>query len=202
MEQMTEKSPSSSVVKRQALRVIQPGGVLSSKMPGFEVRMQQQAMLENIVDAYEKNHIALVEAGTGTGKSLAYLIPAMLFSLAHKERTVISTNTIGLQEQLIQKDIPFLIEALNLDIKAVLVKGMGNYLCLRKFQDALDELSFLPEQEAKELRDIEMWSEKTSEGSKSDLSFVPLPSVWDKVSAEGEACNHVQCPFYQQIHSV
>ncbi len=155
----------------------------------LEERVEQKQMAQRIYEAYENNEIALIEAGTGIGKSLAYLVPAFLWALKHQEKTIISTHTISLQEQLIHKDIPFLIKALNLDIQAMLVKGMNNYLCLRRLDDV---------EETKEIDKLKIWAEKTREGSRSEVPF-PLPaSTWDQVKAESDFCTHVHCPHYKQ----
>lgn len=154
--------------------------------------------MQDIVEAYNSRQIALIEAGTGTGKTLAYLLPAILWSLNNKERSVISTHTIALQEQLLYKDIPLFTKALNLDIKAVLVKGMSNYLCLRKLEGIEEEARLLSESEGREVEQIASWAEKSSEGSRSALPFFVSPSVWDKVSAERDSCSHVECPHYQE----
>ena len=182
------------------LKILQPDGPLSLSLKGFESREQQQQMTRNVIDAYNDNAIALIEAGTGTGKSLAYLIPAVLWAHNHKERTVISTNTITLQEQLINKDIPLLLKVLNLELKAVLVKGMSNYVCLRKLDDTKFELPMLPPQESEELRKIEAWADSSADGTRSDLPFVPHHSTWEKVCAEYDTCTHIECPFYQNCH--
>lgn len=184
----------------KTLKLIQDEGLLCRTSKGFEPRDQQQKMMANIINAYNHNHIALIEAGTGTGKSLAYLIPALIWAAKCQERTVISTHTITLQEQLIQKDIPHLLETLNLKLKVVLVKGMHQYLCLRKLEDAHAEMVFFPTEEHKEIEKIEAWRKTASEGSKSELPFTPSPSVWERVGAESEACTHHQCPHYQQCY--
>lgn len=182
----------------KVLKLVQADGILSKTLKGFESRSQQQMMLSNVVEAYNQNLITLIEAGTGTGKSLAYLIPALLWATEFKERTVISTHTITLQEQLVQKDIPMLIEAMNLKLKVVLVKGMSNYVCLRKLEDAQMELRLFPADEGEEIQKIEKWSKSTSEGSRSELPFVPSPAAWDRVGAESEACARNDCPYHQQ----
>lgn len=156
--------------------------------------------MRNVLDAYHGDQVALIEAGTGTGKSLAYLIPALLWASATGERTVISTNTITLQEQLLQKDIPLILNTLNLSLKAVLVKGMHNYLCMRKFFEAQHELQLLAPHEAEEMQKIEVWQESTKDGSRSSLSFAPSSSVWEKVGAENDTCNRNACPYFQQCH--
>jgi ATP-dependent DNA helicase DinG len=183
-----------------ARELLRPDGPLSHNLSGFELRPQQIEMMETIIKAYNENGIALIEAGTGTGKSIAYLLPAILFALRNKERTVISTNTINLQEQLLKKDLPTLLKAFNFDVKAVLVKGVGNYLCLRKLQEALEEKHTFADQEAEELEQIEAWSQVTKEGSKSDLPSLPSYTTWERVNVETDLCTQNQCPYYQQCH--
>ncbi len=157
-------------------------------------------MVRRVVEAFNSGQIALIEAGTGTGKSLAYLLPAVIKAVTHKERTLISTNTINLQEQLVEKDLPLIRDALGLDFKSVLVKGMGNYLCLRKLDDAAPERLTAPKPEADQLRQIELWSQKTEDGSKSQLPFNPYGSVWEKVNCEADTCTYRKCPYYEQCH--
>ena len=183
-----------------ALRILEPDGPLGKVLKGFEARPQQKLMMRDIIEAYNHEEIALIEAGTGTGKSLAYLIPAILWAAKTNERTLISTKTITLQEQLLKKDIPIAAKALNLDIKAVLVKGMHNYLCERKLKDALQEQLLLLPQEAEELHRLEAWSHSTTDGSRSSLPFACQSATWEKVAAESDACNRNACPYYHQCH--
>ncbi len=178
--------------------IFSEGGLLSSSLKNYEERVGQKEMAHRILNAYEENGIALIEAGTGTGKSLAYLIPAVYWALKHQEKTVITTNTIALQEQLLLKDIPFLLKAMDLDLKASLVKGMSNHLCLRKLKELQAQPLLFSMEETKDIQAIEKWSEKTKEGSKSDIPFFVSPTSWEKVSAEGGACNHVHCPHYKE----
>ena len=193
-------SPPLALDSQKILKLIQVDGLLCRTLKGFEPRLQQQKMMANVIDAYNLDHIALIEAGTGTGKSLAYLIPAIIWAARCNERTVISTNTISLQEQLIYKDIPHLLETLNLKLKVVLVKGMNNYLCLRKLEDAQSELHLFPSEDNGEIEKIEGWRQTTTEGSKSEMPFIPSPAAWDRVGAESEACLHHECPHYQQCY--
>lgn len=171
-------------MKKLLHQIFSADGLLSKSLEDYELRHEQQAMAEEIADAYEHDRVALIEAGTGIGKSMAYLIPAILWAVKHKEKTVISTHTISLQEQLIQKDIPFLLKALGVDMKAVLVKGMGNYLCLRRYEES-------------EEKAIDEWVETTKEGSRSDISFPLSNGVWDKVSAQSDRCNGSKCRFFR-----
>jgi ATP-dependent DNA helicase DinG len=181
----------------KTLKLVQADGHLSKTIKGFEFRLQQQQMMTDVIEAYNQDCIALIEAGTGTGKSLAYLIPALLWAAQYKERTVISTHTITLQEQLVNKDIPLLLQALNLKLKVALVKGMNNYICLRKLEDAQTELRLFPSEESEEVQKIESWKNSSIEGSRSELPFVPSSAAWDRVGAESDACSHHECPHYQ-----
>jgi ATP-dependent DNA helicase DinG len=190
----------SGIDVNKALSILEPAGPLSTFLKGYEARKEQQHMMRDIIDAYNGQKIALIEAGTGTGKSMAYLIPAILWALKNNERTVISTNTIALQEQLLLKDIPLVLKALNVDIKAVLVKGMSNYLCMRKLDEALQELRLFPSHESEEINKIEAWSNNTKEGSRSDLPFTATFASWDKVCAENDTCARVKCSYYEQCH--
>lgn len=187
-------------MKAKLVELLSDSGPICQKMKGFEARDAQSQMLADIIDAYLENKTSLIEAGTGTGKSLAYLIPAIFWALEKNEPTVISTHTIALQEQLIKKDIPFLLEALGVKVKAVLVKGMSNYLCLRKLQDLSYEKRFFTEKEQMEIERIEEWGANTKTGSKSELPHLPTLETWEKVCAEAENCTHMKCPHYKECH--
>lgn len=176
-----------------------PDGPISQSFQNYELREAQTLMLANVLEAFNNDQIALIEAGTGTGKSLAYLVPAILWSHATNERIVISTNTIPLQEQLLHKDIPALIKALNVPVKAVLMKGMGNFLCLRKLRESLEELSLFPLQEIDEIQRIDAWSNAPGcNGDKASMPFPSTPAAWEKVGAESDLCNRNSCKYYQQ----
>jgi len=177
-------------------RFYAPDGVLSQALPGYEHRPEQTRMALNLAAAFNDEHVAVVEAGTGTGKSLAYLLPATLWAVRNKERVVVSTNTINLQEQLIQKDIPFLQQHLDLKFRAVLVKGRGNYLCLRKLQTNASDASLFKDETAQELDAIVAWSKQTEDGCRSDLSFIPKDEVWEELACESDQCGRVKCPNY------
>jgi len=177
-------------------RFYAPDGVLSQALPGYEHRPEQTRMALMLAEAFNEERVAVVEAGTGTGKSLAYLLPASLWAVRNKERVVVSTNTINLQEQLIQKDIPFLQQHAELKFRAVLVKGRGNYLCLRKLQANASDASLFKDDSAEELDAIAAWSKKTEDGCRSDLSFIPKDEVWEELACESDQCGRVKCPFY------
>lgn len=188
------------VVERLAFpeveRFYAPDGVLAQALAGYEHRPEQTRMALTLAEAFNDEKVAVVEAGTGTGKSLAYLLPAVLWSVRNKERVVVSTNTINLQEQLIQKDIPFLQEHLAIEFRAVLVKGRGNYLCLRKLQTNAADASLFKDETAEELDAIVLWSKQTEDGCRSDLSFIPKDEVWEELACESDQCGRVKCPFY------
>lgn len=194
---MSDDQSYTDLQEDKTLHIIGEGGLIQRCLPSFEVREQQHKMLKEIIRSYNVNTISLIEAGTGTGKSMAYLIPALLWSLHNKQITVISTNTIALQEQLIHKDIPLINKALNMDFKAVLVKGMGNYLCRRKLEDTLGEIPLLTPEEANEVNRIEAWSQNTQDGSRSSLPVSPPFAIWEKVNAEGDNCTREKCPYFK-----
>jgi len=179
--------------------ILGPRGPLAGRLENFESRPAQQQMLAQVVQAFNDNQVAVIEAGTGTGKTLAYLIPAILWSVRNDERTVIATGTINLQEQLVNKDIPLLHEALPVKFRAELVKGRTNYLCKRK----LNEVRFQPDlfadaTEKNELENILAWAQKTADGSKSDLGFLPSEAVWEKIQSESDTTLRSKCPYYNE----
>lgn len=175
------------------------GSTLAKAVGGFEDRSQQRDMAGRIVASFNADSIAVVEAGTGTGKSLAYLVPSVLYALQNKERIVISTNTINLQEQLLNKDIPAVKEALGEDFTAVLVKGRSNYVCKRKAAFAAQENTLLVEPEFRaELQGVLAWIKESPTGDRGELPVPPSPEVWERVESEADNCLRVRCPFYQE----
>jgi ATP-dependent DNA helicase DinG len=177
-----------------------PGGAIEKVMADkFEEREEQLLMLESVTSAFNDSSISLVEAGTGTGKTLSYLIPSVKWALQNEERVVISTNTINLQEQLIDKDLPLLHDAFKEDFNYSLVKGMGNYLCLLRAETVTDGLFEIAEDDEMDpIGNILEWAKVTEDGSLSDLSFTPPESVWDKVSAGSDSCLRARCPYYSR----
>jgi ATP-dependent DNA helicase DinG len=174
------------------------GGVIAKKLPDYEDRPEQLHMAFVVADAFNKGQLAVVEAGTGTGKSLAYLVPALLWARANQERVVISTRTINLQEQLIRKDLPFLQRATKIEFHAVLVKGRSNYYCLRRGENAGRELGLFDQEQVEELQQMISWSETTADGSKEDLSFIPNYQAWEEVCCEADQCARVRCQYYSR----
>jgi ATP-dependent DNA helicase DinG len=190
----------------QVATIFSPTGLLSQHRP-FEFRPQQQQMAVAVARALATSRHLAVEAGTGVGKSFAYLIPGILVGLACKQRVVVSTHTINLQEQLIEKDIPYLQKVLGKEhtFKAVLVKGRGNYLCPRRLKRALrEETHLFADTERAELHRLADWAKTTTDGSLSDLPAQPDPKVWGEVCSERGLCTPTLCEadgakcFYQQ----
>src|SRR5215212_7242616 len=177
--------------------VLGPGGLVAKKFPGFESRAVQLDMADAVAEALFRRRKLLVEAGTGVGKSFAYLVPAIQAVTTEKNyRVVISTHTISLQEQLIRKDIPFLQSVLPGDYRPVLVKGRGNYLSIRRLRTAQTKASSLLDTHGAidQLIQIGRWSRQTQDGSKSDLPVQPYEPVWDLVQSDSGNCLGRKCP--------
>lgn len=166
----------------------------------YEDRPSQRAMAEAVAATYNDGGVALLEAGTGVGKSLGYLVPALRWAAANNERTVVSTATITLQEQLVRRDLPFLSRALSdQSVKFALLKGWHNYVCLQRLDQAVKAGSALFDSDAgQELETIAEWAAHSSDGSLADLSFTPRAEVWDEVAAEPDLCTRLKCPFYSE----
>lgn len=174
-----------------------PGGSLSRVMASYEIRDAQLEMVDRVARAFNGDSICVVEAGTGVGKSVAYLLPAIRWAEQNEERIVISTATINLQQQLVEKDIPLVTRLLGSEVKSALVKGRGNYLCLRNLDLALSEESMFDERD-EELASITEWSHHTADGSRSDLAFVPNERTWSRVSSDADSCVGLRCSFRER----
>lgn len=199
--------------------VLGPSGSIARRLKHYESRVQQLQMAEEVQSAISQEQHLVVEAGTGVGKSFGYLVPAILTitdpAFREKEspktqderhgRLIVSTHTISLQEQLIGKDLPLLNSVIPRDFSAVLVKGRGNYISLRRLKNAIQRSATLfgDQKELVELGRIRNWSQETSEGSLSDLPFRPSPSVWEEVVSESSNClgrkceTHEKCFYFQ-----
>jgi ATP-dependent DNA helicase DinG len=166
----------------------------------FEDRPGQRDMAAYTADVYNDGGIALLEAGTGVGKSFAYLVPALEWARINGERTIVSTNTINLQEQLVGKDLPILARALSAGDRPVtfaLLKGWRNYLCLARLDQArAGQDSLFAEGRGAELETLAGWAARTSDGSLADLAEEPSPDVWDAVAAESDLCTRLKCPHF------
>ena len=172
---------------------LQPGGSLDRIASDFESRNSQIEMLDAVTRAFNGNSICVAEAGTGVGKSLAYLIPAAEWIRTNDERVVVSTATINLQQQLVDKDIPMVGRMLGFDIPAVLVKGRGNYVCLRRLAEAEAELGFTDGGEGADVESLRRWAQNSPTGSISDLPFKPDQGLWSQVCSESDSCIGLRC---------
>jgi ATP-dependent DNA helicase DinG len=207
--------------------ILGPQGKIAQRLKAYEHRPQQLELAEAVAKAISEGRHLLAEAGTGVGKSFGYLVPAILAATQSQHdpkpagtskygrdlddddegdrkrtRVVISTHTIALQEQLIDKDIPFLNAVLPVEFSAVLVKGRGNYISLRRLKGAADRAPamFATEPEHLDLEQVISWSKQTTDGSRTSLGFRPAPSVWDEVQSEHGNCLGRTCPTYDDCH--
>src|SRR5512137_646589 len=178
---------------RQVEEIFSPTGILS-RAKNFEYRPQQQQMAVAVAHALARGEHLAVEAGTGVGKSLAYLVPAILYAVANKKKAVVCTHTINLQEQLTQKDLPILEQILPVKFAFSMLKGRANYLCTRRLHKALQQTGNLfTSSEAEELQRIFDWSKTTTDGSLSDFEVEPDPKVWAQVCSERGLCSPKAC---------
>ena len=175
-------------------------GPVAARMGAFEDRQGQRDMAAHVADAYNDGGVVLLEAGTGIGKSFAYLVPALAWARANGERTVISTNTINLQEQLVGKDLPLLRDALADESHTptfALLKGWRNYLCLARLNTAvMGQQSLLEPEKLQELLGLSEWASRTADGTLGDLAVQPSSEVWDEVAAEPDLCSRLRCPHF------
>lgn len=176
--------------------VFGPGGFLEKCMfGGYEHRPAQLEMAEAVDDAFTKRHHGIVEAGTGTGKTLAYLLPA----ICSGRRVVISTATKSLQEQLYQKDIPFLQKHFAPNLKVAVMKGRSNFLCLAKMHSMADQPMLRGMEEVDAFRQIKYWAKLTETGDRTELAFLPDDSeLWSRIDARRDTCTGQKCPEFQQ----
>ena len=181
-------------------RLLAPGGPVARELGVHEDRQGQRDMAAYVADAYNEGSVAVLEAGTGVGKSFAYLVPAIRWAVVNGERTIVSTNTINLQEQLVGKDLPLLARALGTDdrpVRFALLKGWRNYVCLTRLEQAQRSVGTLLEPDRRdELEALASWAAHTADGSLSDLSFTPSPEVWDEVAAESDLCGRLRCSHF------
>jgi len=175
--------------------ILAPGGLVAKHLSSYEDRPEQLSMSRAVADAFEAGEHLIVEAGTGVGKSFAYLVPAILHAAAHSRRTVVSTYTIALQEQLINKDVPFLTEVLPVEFTAVLGKGRNNYLCLRRLAMAIKNRNkiFSTQKQLAQLEKLAAWAMETQTGSLQEITFALSPGIWQKVRSERGLCRATKC---------
>ena len=177
-------------------------GILAKEIKGFEYRQEQEEMAQYIQEAINEDKKIIVEAGTGTGKTLAYLIPAIKWAVANKKKVIIATNTINLQEQLLLKDIPLAKSIIKDEFSYVLVKGRNNYVCKRLFNELalgknIDIETFSIEAR-EQIEYILKWGNKTKTGDKAELPFEVYPDVWELVQSTTELCLGKKCPYRKE----
>lgn len=177
-----------------------PNGKLSEAIDRYEHRPQQLAMAKAVAESLNKGLYMLAEAGTGTGKSMAYLIPAILWAQKNHRRVVISTHTINLQEQLWEKDIPLLQSLPEFNFKAALVKGRSNYICLRRWYAEIKTMANIKPREAEFYARILLWLTETETGDRSELNLSWADNdLWGNICAESEGCLGKRCGFYYRL---
>lgn len=183
-------------------RIFAADGPLAHKLDPYEIRESQLQMALAVSESLNESRILAVEAGTGTGKSLAYLVPTLLWTKHNKGRVTIATKTIALQEQLVYKDIPLARSVIQDAPRAVLVKGRNNYVCLRKLNDLTsNQLALFVEEEENlksEIENLAAWVTESGSGDRADLPFVPSKDAWEAVRSDADMCLGSKCPFFQK----
>ncbi len=191
--------------------VLGDGGLIAHRLRSYEARPEQLAMARGVEQAIANGNHLIVEAGTGVGKSFAYLVPAILAAARRnsdgqkipkkdRKKIIISTHTINLQEQIVFKDLPFLNAIIPEEFSFVLVKGRSNYVSLRRMKGAIDKSAslFSVSEEMRELEQIASWTRSTKDGSMSDLEFSPKREIWDEIKSEHGNCLGRKCPTYEE----
>ena len=182
--------------------LLAPSGPVARALGSFEDRPSQRDMAAYIADLYNDGGVGMLEAGTGVGKSFAYLVPALVWARENGERTVVSTNTINLQEQLVGKDLPILARALGTGEHSptfALLKGWRNYVCLSRLEQAREqEDSLFQDERRAELEALAAWAARSSDGSLADLPDEPSGEVWDAIAAESDLCTRLKCPHFDR----
>lgn len=174
-----------------------PDGPFAREVPDFAPRAAQQTMAQAVAAAIAGRDTLLAEAGTGTGKTFAYLVPALLSG----ERVIVSTGTKALQDQLYFRDLPRVLAVLGVRLKTALLKGRANYLCLYRLDQTVREGAALSPEQARQLAAIRAWSARTRRGDRAELAEVPEDSaLWPLVTSTAENCLGVECPFYEDCH--
>ena len=175
--------------------VFSPDGLLASRIPGYRLRPQQLEMAERIEAAIAANTVLVAEAGTGTGKTFAYLVPALLSG----GKVIVSTGTKNLQDQLFSKDIPTVCQALGAPVQVALLKGRANYVCPYHLERALSEGRFFSKEDAADVHRVARFAKKTKTGDKSECVDVPENSgVWALVTSTRENCLGQDCPYHKE----
>lgn len=193
--------PAQTVIDSQEVdQIFAPGGLLALALPGYEPRDGQRQLARQVAQSFERGEVAALEAGTGVGKSFAYLVPAILWAVRNRSRVVISTQTIALQEQLVNKDLPTLARVLPESFVFTLVKGRSNYLCRRKASEVRREPDLFGDEAepTRWRREILDRLDSLREGSLSELPGVPPDAVWQDFASTTDQSLKVRCPHYSQ----
>lgn len=180
-------------------KMLLPGGRIALSLEDYHERRQQISMLKAVGKAFQQQRHLLVEAGTGVGKSLAYLIPAVYWALAHEEKVMIATHTIALQEQLMRSETEFLKNNLGVSFKAAVLKGRGNYFCLRKWKLTKDNASSLTVSEKILMARISLWLEKDRTGDRDNINLNEYENeIYQQLSSSSEGCLGIICPYHSE----
>ncbi|NPV26467.1 MAG: DEAD/DEAH box helicase family protein [Firmicutes bacterium] len=192
-----EADPAEPLDPDQLAKLLEPNGLLSQR-PNYEFRPEQVRMLRQIVAAFNEEKFLVIEAGTGTGKSLAYLLPAIYQATLARTKVVVSTHTITLQEQLWAKDLPFLQSVLPIKFSAAMVKGRSNYVCLRRWFELEENLLGSSPEERKNVLRLMSWLAQTRTGDRAELLLSQDElDTWQLIAAEKDACLGSKCPWFK-----
>ena len=190
------------VEEAEIRHLLGPEGPLARALDGYEVRQGQVEMALEVTRALNEDRVVAAEAGTGIGKSFAYLIPSILWATRNDQKVVVSTGTIHLQEQLVGKDLPLLARVLEPKFRYALMKGRSNYACRRKTEEVVEELrseAFAPNfPDKKPLEDLVEWAKEDPVGSRAQLGWVPPSWAWEMIKSETDKSLKVNCPHYQR----
>ena len=182
-----------------AAELLGPEGPFAREIPGFAPRVSQQAMAAAVEEAIADRQVLIAEAGTGTGKTFAYLVPA----LTSGKRVIVSTGTKTLQDQLFHRDLPQVRHVLGARVSAALLKGRANYLCLHRLEQARHEGRYPSREQAAQLQVIHAWSARTRAGDRAELAEVPEDSpLWPRVTSTTENCLGAECPLFNDCFVV
>lgn len=195
-----KKRPVNKIDANNILSYFQEDGLLRKLIKGFEYRIDQKQMVFDIINSFNERKFSVIEAGTGIGKSFAYLIPAILWAKTNKEKIIISTKTINLQQQLIQKDIPILMQDPNLNIEYDFALGRGNFICRRKLAYIMQEDNILYDEDfdTGSMENLIQWAKQSKTGLKSDYISKLDNELWYLISSDYEKCHKIKCPHYEK----
>ena len=183
----------------QIYRIFDHDGLLSSRIDSFEFREGQLLMALDVLSCYEKNAVAAIEAGTGIGKSFAYLVPALYYAFDDEsDRTVIATSTINLQKQLLEKDLPALFRALGRDCKVAIAVGRNNYLCLRRLADLVRDNELYAYDGVSEISKLNSFAASTETGLRTEVPGRLDYQVWSSVCSDSDFCQGGKCPYFNE----